>query len=344
MLKKLLFVPVLLLICIMMAETASADYGYTHVSDIPMAVDFSFHVDFDQAGQPRIVTDYPFAATGATEMNLVYGNEENPEVFSLNYNPSTGVTRVGAWDGSLFGEDPAEEAARMIRDGKVSSDGRVYIGTSNYGLETDWVLVYSVGEKSYTDYLERTYAQAFNAMGNGGTEKSVTYQAGEIESARLVKRTLDADLIIEYSPFGDITYASVTRYGAETSSFDYDPSTGLFGGHPIRELGFDDADLTARPLAARSTRTETVIVSDPPAASSGPGTGYAVLAVSVLAGILIGLALFRRIHRRKSEPKELSSPRTDADTILAPEKKDENPPAAPAPEEYPEVKSVSSGH
>ena len=67
--KKTLFaVLAVLLISIIFMGMASADYGYTSVSQIPMAVDFTFSVEFDDAGEPQIVTDYPFEATGATEM------------------------------------------------------------------------------------------------------------------------------------------------------------------------------------------------------------------------------------------------------------------------------------
>ena len=72
MLKRMLPVFALLLLCLAMAGTAFADYGYTRVSEIPMAADFSVRVEFDGGGQPHIATDYPFESAGATEMNLVY--------------------------------------------------------------------------------------------------------------------------------------------------------------------------------------------------------------------------------------------------------------------------------
>ena len=179
-------VPALALLCIILAGTASADYGYTSVSDIPMAVDFTFSVDFDEEGRPHIVTDYPFEATGATEMNLIYGNEENPEVLTLNYRHSTGITEIGSRDESLSGADAAEKAYRMIRSGELSRDGHIYINTSNNGLETDWVLVYSSSENNYSEYKEKTYAQSFNAMGNGGVEPSD-------EDSLCADRALDTD-------------------------------------------------------------------------------------------------------------------------------------------------------
>ena len=341
MLKRFLSVSALLLACIIMTAAAFADYGYTSVSDIPMAADFSVRVDFDGSGQPQVVTDYPFESAGASEMNLVYGNEDNPEIFTLKYTPASGAAAVGSWDSEVFGETrPSEEAYRMIRDGEVSTDGNVYISTSNYGLETDWVLVYSAPENNYTEYAERTYAQAFNAMGNGGTEKAVYYRGGKIESARLLKRIYDADLVVEYSAYGKITYASVIRYGTETRTYDYDPSTGLFGGHPLSELGFDDADLTAEPLAARGLRTETAVARDTPAASTRSGRDpSSVFAGSVIVGVLLGLVLFRKFQRRRNEKKQAAQETAESSP---PVQEKENPEPAPAAEEYPEGRSMSS--
>ena len=56
-----------------MEELTIADY--TSVSKIPMAVDFTVSVEFDDEGKPNVVTDYPFEATGATEMELQYIKE-----------------------------------------------------------------------------------------------------------------------------------------------------------------------------------------------------------------------------------------------------------------------------
>ena len=341
--KIKILVLALVLSCVIFTGTASADYGYTNVSDIPMAVDFTFSVNFDDEGLPHIVTDYPFDTTGATEMNLVYDNEETPEVLTLNYWHSTGVTSIGSRDENLLGADDTEKAYRMIRSGELSLNDHIYINTSKNGLETDWVLVYSARENNYSEYIERTYSQAFNAMGNGGIEKAVYYRAGEMESARLLKRIYDADLVIEYDPFGEITYASITRFGTETFSYDYDPSTGLFGGHPISELGFDEADLKIQALAARSTRTEAVVAVDPRIVSDRPGTGSAVVFTgSILTGILLGLVLYRKFRRWRKNKKQ-SSPEADKDSRTGSENSDKNTTAPPAAEEYPELKSMSSG-
>ena len=305
--KSVLILTVILL-CISLWGTALADYGYTNVSDIPMAVDFTFSVDFDENGQPHVVTDYPFETTGATEMNLVYGNEEYPEALTLNYKHSTGITRIGSRDGRL-GDYAPEELYRMIRDGKFTLDNSVYLNTSHFSRETDWVLVYAVRSRNYTEYTERTYAQAFNAMGSGGVEKSVYYQAGGIDSTRMVKRISDADLVVEYDAYGEITYASITRYGTDVVSYDYDPYTGLFGGLPITELGYDETDLAMEPLAFLGTRTEMVVAVDPALVADKPETGSAaVFAGSLLTGIIIGLVLIRKLRQRIREKKESSSP------------------------------------
>ena len=70
--KKLLVFAVALLLCIAIMSPVLAEYGYTSVSKIPMAVDFTFRVEFDSRGLAYVVTDYPYQSTGATQMILVY--------------------------------------------------------------------------------------------------------------------------------------------------------------------------------------------------------------------------------------------------------------------------------
>ena len=56
--KKTLFVMVIAaLVCILFAGIASAEYGYTRVSEIPMAVDFTYSVEFEEDGTPCLQTD-----------------------------------------------------------------------------------------------------------------------------------------------------------------------------------------------------------------------------------------------------------------------------------------------
>ena len=328
-----------LIFCVLLAETASADYGYTSVSGIPMAVGFSFRVDFDSKGAPHIVTDYPFETTGATEMNVAYHNAENFEVLTLNYRPATGITKIGSWDGGIFSSPPAEEAYQMMRDGDLIPDDHVYVNTSRFSSETDWVLDYSVSAENYTAYTERTHAQAFNAMGSEGVERTVYYQAGQIDSSRMVKRIQDADLIVEYSASGEITYANITRYGAKRGSYDYDSATGLFGGMPITDLGFEEADLKTEALAATGTRTASLVASEPRGAADSSGAqSSAVFFGSLLTGILIGLVLIKKFIRRRNKEKEPALQETAG--VLPPEigmKSGTEPPA----EEFPEKLSAS---
>ena len=121
--KMYLPVSVLILICIVLPGLASADYGYTSVSDIPGASHFSFRVDFDDNGLPHVVTDYPFRETGASELNIPYNRGSEYEVLTLNYRPSTGVTRITSFNGDIFKSNPAAEGAyEMIRNGELTPD------------------------------------------------------------------------------------------------------------------------------------------------------------------------------------------------------------------------------
>ena len=336
--KVRFFVTVLLSVCILLAGTAAADYGYTSVSAIPMAVDFTYSVEFDSNGFPHIVTDYPFEAAGANEMNLVYDKGDIAEAITLRYRHATGTTSVGTRNGDLFPENTPMEAYRMIRSGELTPDGYVYINTSNYGPETSWVLVYSVRAKNYTEYRERTHGQGFNAMGSGGTEKDVYYEAGEIISSRMIRRTDDADLMVEYDPYGNITYASVTRYGTQVEVYDYDPSTGLFSGKTLTELGFEESDLETEALAALGSRTGTVVAQELPAAETA--VSPLVFTGSLLTGILIGLALFRKLRRRRDEKKKLSAPETGTDSAGNPGATAENTAEPPVEAEPPKTFSA----
>ena len=311
--KGILTYITIVLICAALTGPALADPGYTSVSGIPMAVDFTYRVDFDDAGRPHIVTDYPFR-DGATEMNLAYNKGSQREVLTLNYNHTTGETRVRSWNGDVFESEPSDAAFRMIRNGELTQDDHVWINTSYFSQTTDWILEYSADEKNYTAYTERTRAQAFNAMGEGGTERTVYYSDGEISSSRLVKRIHDADLAVEYDEYGEITYASIVKYGPEFACYDYDPGTGLFSGHPITELGYEEADLEIPALAARDTGTESTVIYAPPAYADRIGAGSsATLIGGLLAGIMIGIALFYMFRRKKHGAEEKTHEETDAD-------------------------------
>ena len=258
--KKLLVFVTALLLCIAIMSPALAEYGYTNVSKIPMAVDFTFRVDFDAKGEPHIVTDYPYKATGADLMNLVYTIDDIPEAIILKYNFSSGYTYIGGGNTQYNSLDNREDISKVykdIRDG-VLVLYQIGISTSNYSLtKTDWVLTYSIPAKAYTSYTEKTGAQAFNAMGAGGLAKSITYTNGIIKDAMVVKRTEDGDLILYYNKNGDITSANVSLYqGANKGHYFYNKSTGLFSGRKLSELGYDDDDINIPSPAALGSKQD----------------------------------------------------------------------------------------
>ena len=289
-------------------SAASADYGYTETSQIPMAVDFNISVAFDAQGNPQIVTDYPFEETGARVINLVYNKEDISEAISLQYEYPSGSTSLSSWDSNLYNnENIQKKGYEDIRSGKVVLDDSVYISTNSYSAETDWVLVYSLSQHCYLSYEEKTHAQAFNAMGSGGILKALYYQDGMLSSSRVMKRTENADLIIDRSGAGDIEYASVYQYQPVRLYYDYDASTGFFGGRRLSSLGFEDSDIEIEPLAMTGSRTGRVTTSvtvkdNIPAVTKGH-TAFTI-AGGLLAGLLIGLTLFRMFRRKKNNRPE----------------------------------------
>ena len=328
--KGFLFVVVIVLMCFVITGAASADYGYTNVSQIPMAVDFSFDVEFDDNGLPHIVTDYPFEVTGADEMNLVYNKGESREAVTLQYLYPAGITRIGMFDGNFYDSTHPEEVYQAIRNGELTLDDLVSINTSRFSQETDWVLVYSVSSKSYVEYTERTHAQAFNAMGNGGVARTVYYNANGIDSTRVLKRIENADLVVERSKAGDITYAYITQYSPDYASFDYDPSTGLFGGHPVTELGFEKDDLEIAALASLDSRTgetaTSVSMADSAPTAAEKASATTAIVGGLLAGILIGVTLYYLFRRKSSGPEKKVQPgsKAGADNTPAREETIEN--------------------
>ena len=300
---------IMALMFILLIGAASADYGYTNVSQIPMAVDFSVRVDFDDAGMPHIVTDYPFEETGATQMNLVYNKGDIQEAVTLQYQYPSGVTSIGGYDSRLYDYAHLEDAYQAIRNGELVRDDLVYVNTSGFSAETDWILVYSASAKHYVEYTEKTQAQAFNAMGSGGVAKSVYYIANEIDYTRVLVRIDDADLIMERNRTGDLTFAYVSQYRPDNVGYDYNPSTGLFGGHSLTELGFNESDLEISALAARGDRTGTentytsVSVVKDPTVEVAPRSTVTIVG-GLLSGIMIGITLYYLFRRRKSKPDE----------------------------------------
>ena len=300
--RKVPVVFMLLVMCFVFIGTAFADYGYTATDQIPMAVNFNVSVEFDSAGYPHVVTDYPFAEAGATEMNLVYNKGDQYEAAVLNYKAATDVTSLGGWNGSLYPNDTYQNIYRDIRDGVLSLDSRVFINTSYFGAETDWVLSYSLILKEYVDYTEKTYAQAFNAMASGGTAATVYYQNGSMISSRILKRIEDADLLIEYDRSGDIESASVQTYGIVHAVYDYDSASGRFGKFTLEELGFDEEDLSLPAPAA--TGGAEIEVSSRGFWKTVRRSPAVTVAGGLIVGIVIGLTLYYRRRRRRENTEE----------------------------------------
>ena len=307
--KKVPVTLMLLLICLVFIGTASADRGYTTTDRIPMAVDFTVTVELDSNGMPHVVTDYPFAETGATQMNLVYSKNGRYEAAVLNYNPATDATTIAGFDSSIYPNgNYYGDILRDIRDGVLTLTHRVFINTSHFGAGTDWVLTYSTLLKEYVEYTEKTYAQSFNAMAAGGTARTIYYENGTLASSRTDKRNETADLLIEYDRAGNLVHAWVQNYGIVTSTNNYDPSTGLFGKYTLSELGFDDGDLSIPALAAigdtDEAESDTDETEEEPSEISVPATGRSpavTLAGGLIAGILIGVTLYYLNRRRKAK-------------------------------------------
>ena len=294
---------VLVLACVFAIPAACADYGYTTVDSIPMAVDFTVRVDLDENGLPRIVTDYPFEETNAAEMNLVC-NKDGKEAFSLKYSHAAKSTSVSGYAPDVLGSGSADAPYRALRNGEVSLGDEVCIGTSRFSRETDWFLYYSLSGRCYTRYAERTFAQAYNAMAPGGVENSVSYANGQIVSSRVIKRLENADLDLWYSRAGDIESGDIVVYSPESAWYSLDTSTGLFGGHTVTELGFEEADLEIPAPAAVGERVSTLagVPEDIPAPAA-ESSSFA-LTGGLLSGIVIGLVLYILLHRKKETPSE----------------------------------------
>ena len=234
------------------AEETLVSVGYTSVSQIPMAVDFTVSVEFDDAGNPRVVTDYPFETTGATEMNLTYDKDDIRGAITVNYRAETGKTRIIGFNRKVFPDFDTSGAGDMIRNGVLTLHDSVYVGTTNENEQTDWYLAYSISKKAYVFYEEKTHSQGFNAMGSGGTAKTINYENGIISDSSIIKRMKNADMILNFDQFGNMSKCSVSQYRPESKTYEYNAETGLFDGKKISELdfGFEEADLQAAAPAA----------------------------------------------------------------------------------------------
>ena len=255
--KKLLVIAIALLMSIAIMGSALAEYGYTNVSQLPMAVDFTFDVTYDDAGLPHIVTDYPFESTGATEMNLTYNKDDIREAAVLTYFAETGETAITGYNGKVYPYDVHTAAYEDIRNGVLTLDDAVCINTTNNSLsKTDWVLTYSISAKAFIEYEEKTNSQGHNAMGAGGERKLVSFRDGTLHDSYYQKRTEDGDLCICYDSEGQITYAYVYLYRGENEGYyTCDIISGLFDGKKLSELGYNDDDINTLAPAVLDKKT-----------------------------------------------------------------------------------------
>ena len=174
--KKLLTMAALLLVCVLSAGMASAEHGYARVSDIPMAVDFTYSVEFAEDGTPYVQTDYPFEETGAMQMVLIYINHKEGLAY-ISYDPATkqaSFFHVEVGPRSMDTEQKIQKAAQMIRDGKMEL-WFIDIGTVHGGPDTDWWLAYHVPQKYYWSYEERTFSPSFYDEKNPDGKLSIIY-------------------------------------------------------------------------------------------------------------------------------------------------------------------------
>ena len=307
--RTLLFLAVLLLGCFGLPGAALGEYGYTRVSQIPMARDFTVNVEFDEAGKPLIVTDYPFEAAGAEAMTLVYRTRRVCEAAILTYHYPAGNITCGYYS-NLF--DSAEDVCEKIRSGNVTLEGHVYLHSERNSEETDWFLGYSLEDHQFVEYTEKSFCDGFFGMKAGGIQKSVYYKGGLIDSMYMDKRTDAGDLVLKYNPYGEITSGRVDLSRPRRAVYHYRVSTGLFGSRPVTELGFEEADLNILPLASLSdplvplVETEPVEESEPVAeapAEEEPETdaGRPSVAGGLLVGTGIGVAGYYMLRGKKEK-------------------------------------------
>ena len=261
--KKLLVIAIALLMSIAIMGSALAEYGYTTVSKIPQAVDFTFEVTFDDKGMPQVVTDYPYESTGATEMTLVYHNGEYEDI-SLSYDFARKTTNIGHsyYEGynTIQGD---EAAANAIKDGTVTLDDIIHIYTDyNSMTTTDWFLSYSISKKAYIEYEEKTNSQGYDGMGAGGERKLISYKNGKMDHSYYQKRASNGDLCITYSKEGKLLYADLYLYeGANKGFYDYNRATGHFSGKKLSELGYNDDDINTPAPAALGDKKDPNLIN-----------------------------------------------------------------------------------
>lgn len=257
--KKLLAIAIAALVCVLSAGMASAEHGYAKVSDIPMAVDFTYSAGVEEDGTPYIQTDYPFEETGAMQMVLIYVKEGHPRAAEVFYDPGTKKTYFGSFDKEVYTSQDREqiipEAVRMIRDGELVP-GYIFFGTLYGDSNIDWWLEYSVPKQQYVEYEERTFSSRYNVRDGKGMQKGIRYEYGVLFDSYINKSSpvpYYAYMHLHFNAYGKLTRSThVRRESSEIEYYNFDPKTGLFDGKEIGELnwGFTEADLQVHAPAA----------------------------------------------------------------------------------------------
>ena len=255
--KKLLTIAALLLVCVLSAGMASAEHGYTRVSDIPMAVDFTYSVEFAEDGTPYVQTDYPFEETGAMKMDLIYAKTDQPTGLQIFFDPVTKQSVFGNYKGDSLPKQACRDAARMIRDGEMILDC-ILIETLHGAPDTDWWLEYSVRRQQYASYKENNFSPSYNETDPNAKHSiiGINYTDGMVSLSYNMIRPLTQnteELFLVYDAYGKLTdRTSIMPVLPEFRPVLYNPETGLFDGKEIGELGwgFTEADLQVPAPAA----------------------------------------------------------------------------------------------
>ena len=146
----------LILLCVLLCGAAAADTGYTRVSMIPGAVDFTWDMTVDERGDPVIVTDYPFKAADAMAMQFIFceaGGEWRAE-FRVT---EDGETLLYGFSEDYAGDGEADEAEvlfavmRDLKNGTITPEAIII-----YGQGESWSLQYQVSENRYQQYCTYT--------------------------------------------------------------------------------------------------------------------------------------------------------------------------------------------
>ena len=242
--KKWYFILALLLVSVLIG-TAEADFGYTDVSLIPEAQDFTYNVSSDDAGQFSLITDYPFDLFDNTiYMDLYYYDASTSDfAFMIAYDSSTDVTSVD-WSDTRYADCVNDEEKLQAVNNDFQS-GNVVMQK----IMIDWAgasLFYSP-EDGYNTYEMQDISPVFY------TFQDIYYdQSGMMAGSSVSlydRNNTDHNIFLEYNRYGAVSAGVINYDGA---GYQYDLSTGLFNGSTIEELGFEEGTMTAYIPAAVS--------------------------------------------------------------------------------------------